>query len=238
MLRAYLRCRLLKLEKYVMFILDNESEQEKLLPQELQYAQVKSFYFLTSSQVCTLQFFSVLLLLWIITKQMSLVLSLGLIVCLRDNFDNLKNFINTSPLLLLKAPAICFVSHKEHFPCQSDSVNAWRSRHHLDHNPIFVRKHRVQQWIKRVYCWAWKLVLKTPVQFKTRHRGRCKSSTCFLRNTLDFQFAFGIYRKQRTIFGDIKVNWVPASQFQRQCQISSQEQKALCECDCLTTEVV
>ena len=40
MLRAYLRCRLLKLEKYVMYVLDNEEEQQKLLPQELRYAQV------------------------------------------------------------------------------------------------------------------------------------------------------------------------------------------------------
>ena len=40
MLRAYLRCRLVKLEKYVMYILDNEEEQLKLLPQELHYAQV------------------------------------------------------------------------------------------------------------------------------------------------------------------------------------------------------
>ena len=39
-LRAYLRCRLLKIEKFVMFILDNEAEQQKLLPQELEYAQV------------------------------------------------------------------------------------------------------------------------------------------------------------------------------------------------------
>ena len=43
LLRAYLRCRLLKLEKYVMFILDNEEEQLKLLPQELHYAQVDAF---------------------------------------------------------------------------------------------------------------------------------------------------------------------------------------------------
>lgn len=40
MLRAYLRCRLLKIEKYVMHVLDNEEEQEKLSPQELHHAQV------------------------------------------------------------------------------------------------------------------------------------------------------------------------------------------------------
>lgn len=40
MMRAYLRCRLLKIEKYVMHILDNEEEQEKLSSQELHQAQV------------------------------------------------------------------------------------------------------------------------------------------------------------------------------------------------------
>ena len=40
MMRAYLRCRLLKVEKYVMHVLDNEEEQDKLSPQELHHAQV------------------------------------------------------------------------------------------------------------------------------------------------------------------------------------------------------
>lgn len=40
MMRAYLRCRLWKVEQYAMHILDNEEEQEKLSPQELYYAQV------------------------------------------------------------------------------------------------------------------------------------------------------------------------------------------------------
>ncbi len=40
LMRAYLRCRLLKIEKFVMHILDNEEEQDKLSPQELQHAQV------------------------------------------------------------------------------------------------------------------------------------------------------------------------------------------------------
>ena len=42
MMRAYLRCRLQKIEKYVMFILDNEDEQEKLSHQELHHAQVRA----------------------------------------------------------------------------------------------------------------------------------------------------------------------------------------------------
>lgn len=42
LMRAYLRCRLLKIEKYVMFILDNEEEQDKLSPQELNHAQVNA----------------------------------------------------------------------------------------------------------------------------------------------------------------------------------------------------
>jgi hypothetical protein len=40
MMRAYMRCRLLKIEKFVMHVLDNEEEQEKLSPQELHHAQV------------------------------------------------------------------------------------------------------------------------------------------------------------------------------------------------------
>ena len=40
MMRAYLRCRLLKVEKFVMHVLDNEAEQDKLSPQELHHAQV------------------------------------------------------------------------------------------------------------------------------------------------------------------------------------------------------
>ena len=40
MMRAYLRCRLFKIEKYAMFILDNEEEQEKLSAPELNHAQV------------------------------------------------------------------------------------------------------------------------------------------------------------------------------------------------------
>jgi len=40
MMRAYLRCRLLKIEKFVMHVLDNQEEQEKLSPQELHHAQV------------------------------------------------------------------------------------------------------------------------------------------------------------------------------------------------------
>lgn len=42
LMRAYLRCRLLKIEKYVMHILDNEDEQDKLSSQELQHAQVRN----------------------------------------------------------------------------------------------------------------------------------------------------------------------------------------------------
>lgn len=40
LMRGYLRCRLWKVEKYVMYILDNEEEQEKLSSQELHHAQV------------------------------------------------------------------------------------------------------------------------------------------------------------------------------------------------------
>ena len=43
MMRGYLRCRLLKIEKYVMHILDNEEEQDKLSPPELQHAQVRKY---------------------------------------------------------------------------------------------------------------------------------------------------------------------------------------------------
>ena len=51
MMRAYLRCRLLKIEKFVMHVLDNEEEQEKLSPQELHHAQVGHDMHLPSGRI-------------------------------------------------------------------------------------------------------------------------------------------------------------------------------------------
>ena len=41
LLRAYLRVRLMKLERFVMYILDTEEEQEKVSDEELEYAKVR-----------------------------------------------------------------------------------------------------------------------------------------------------------------------------------------------------
>ena len=40
LLRAYLRTRLMKLEQFVMYILDTAEEQEKVSDEELEYAKV------------------------------------------------------------------------------------------------------------------------------------------------------------------------------------------------------